>query len=202
MSDRNVLKIAVIGPAFSGKSTLCNTIAGRMLCMEYDTTIGVDLIVKHFDNNGIKYKLLLWDTAGQERFNSIVQPYIERMPIILYCYSGSEYISFIKMIQRYETDRDKGILDDKHIVVCMCKSDSVDKLNRVDILGQEFAETYGYDFIATSSTIKSGLIELLYSLTKKEKKFLETDSLLNKIKEPIRKQSYIENIKSWNCNIL
>ena len=68
-----------------------------MLCMEYDTTIGADLIIKHFDNNGIKYKLLLlWDTAGNERFNSIVQPYIQRMPVIIYCYSGSEYISFIK----------------------------------------------------------------------------------------------------------
>lgn len=202
MSYRNVLKLAVVGPSFSGKSTLCNTIAGRMLCMEYDTTIGVDLIVKHFDNNGIEYKLLLWDTSGHKIFNSIVQQYIQTMPVILYCYSGSEYISFIKMKQQYEIHRDTGILDDKHIVVCMCKSDSIDKFNRVDVLGQEFAETYGYDFIATSSTVKSGLIELLYSVTKEEQKNLETESLLNKIKEPRRKQSYIENIKLWKCNIL
>lgn len=202
MSDRNVLRIAVVGPSFAGKSTLCNTIAGRMLCMEYDTTIGVDLIVKHFDNNSIKYKLLLWDTTGDKRFNSIVQPYIQRMTVILYCYSGSEYISFIKMKQQHEIHRDKGILDDKHIIVCMCKSDSIEKFNRVDVLGQEFAESYGYDFIATSSTVKSGLIELLYSITKEEQKNLETSSLLNKIEEPIRKQSYIENIKSWKCNII
>jgi len=198
MSYRNVLKVAVVGPNFSGKSTLCDAITGRMLCMEYDTTIGVNLIIKHFYNNGITYKLLLWDTAGHARFNSIVQTYIQRIPIIIYCYSGSEYISFIKMKQQYETHRDIGILDDKHIIVCMCKSDSIDKFNRVDLLGQKFAEAYGYDFIATSSTVKSGLIELLYSVTKKEQK-LEKAPPLNEIKEAVRKQSYI---KLWKCNIL
>lgn len=197
MSEENIVKIAVVGPSFCGKTGLCNTIAGKTICTkEYSTTIGVDLLIRHFDNNGTKYKLLLWDMAGHERFNSIINPYIESMPVVLYCYSASQYTSFIKMKQRYQLDKESGRLDNKHIVICMCKSESIDKSNHLNTIGEDFAKIHSCDFIATSSSKKIGILELMYALTKKEQKRIsETDILLNKEKDT-------DEICQYTCNIL
>ena len=185
MTYRNVLKIGVIGPTFVGKSTLCNVLAERMVFLdEYYATIGVDLIVKYFDDNGRTYKLLLWDFAGNERYNDITESYIRQMHVILYCYSASEYESFIKMKEKYQLDKESGRLESKHIIICMCKCDSIDKVNNLDTIGEDFAKIHSYDFICTSSSKKIGLLKLLHSLTKKEIISENTENKLSYFQKP------------------
>lgn len=194
-NNNNVLKIevAVVGHTFTGKSTLCYTLSGRTISMTYDTTIGIDLISTNFDNNGIPFKLLLWDMSGNEIFSYIIDDYIKKMSVVLYCYSANEYMSFVKMKQRYKLDKENGRLVDKHIVISMCKCESIDRFNNLDKLGQEFCKKHGYDFIPTSSTKKIGLVELMSALTKKEQQRI---SLLNKPTSNVYSQ------KLCKCTIL
>lgn len=164
MSRKNVLNVAVIGRECVGKSVLCNAMAKRTINRDYDMTIGVDLVITHFNKDNNNIKLSLWDMAGQSRFDSITYEYVINIPVLLFCYSADRYQSFQGMIEKHNCYSENGHIKGKHVVITMCKSELSHQFPTLERIGKDFANEHGYKFIKTSAFKKEGLEELKEAL--------------------------------------
>ena len=87
-------KVAFIGDASVGKTTLVNTICHKN-CSSSGPTIGACCEIKDINcPNGNNVKALIWDTAGQERFRSIAPIYMRNSNIIVLVFDVNNIISF------------------------------------------------------------------------------------------------------------
>ena len=81
-SDYNtdfLLKIALIGDASTGKTSLSRCFINGPLKNEvnYQITVGLDFFTKIIECGNYLIKLQLWDTAGQERYQSLTSGYLK-----------------------------------------------------------------------------------------------------------------------------
>ncbi|KAK6541696.1 hypothetical protein TWF694_007489 [Orbilia ellipsospora] len=93
-----VIKVLLIGPSSSGKTSLLKRYVDDVF--EPDdttTTIGVDFREKKMTINKKLYRLLLHDTAGQERFRTLTSSYYRGAHGILLVYDISNRDSFLSM---------------------------------------------------------------------------------------------------------
>jgi Rho family, other len=180
--SKNVLKIAVIGQEYVGKTALCNAITDRTIDNEYNCTIGVDFMVKYVFKDNQRIRLSLWDLAGAKRFTSIVSPYIKNTPLLIFCYSAESLQSFNEMTRRHNIYKIGNMLKNKHIIIIATKTDS-DKIDiNYENWGLTYAKQHKIPFIKTSAYSKEGIPELIQECIKHIEKF----SLLqikNKLKE-------------------
>ena len=156
--SKNVLKTAVVGKNFVGKSSLCNAISGRTIDNEYTSTIGIDYIVKH--NIGNK-SLGFWDLTGLERFGTITASYIRRSHVVLFCYSATDFVTYTKMVEKYLLYKKLKYLKNKRIVIVVTKIDSEYAISDYDKWPKDFLKETGYPFVKTSSYEKIGLNEVV-----------------------------------------
>ncbi len=160
---RNVLKTAVIGPSFAGKTALCQALSDRTIDREYISTIGVDYIITYKKGN---INLALWDLAGLDRFESIIGSYIKESPLLIFCYSAESYESYYQMVYRYEIWKKRKYIENKRVIIVATKIDS----NYANVNYQDwpknFLEETGYTFVKTSANSKIGIQELFDECTK------------------------------------
>ena len=64
-------KIVMIGPAFSGKTSLVKRYIFQNFSDDYKVTVGFDFQTKTFEMNNKIINLNIWDTAGTEIFQSL-----------------------------------------------------------------------------------------------------------------------------------
>lgn len=80
----NRVKVIMVGPASSGKSTILSQIKyEELISQKYSPTIGVNLGVKSIEYNSEDIVVHFWDTAGQERFDAIVSIYYRDVDLVL-----------------------------------------------------------------------------------------------------------------------
>lgn len=85
--DSSRIKIILVGPSASGKSTFLEQIKyERLYSQKYLPTIGVNLGVKTVEFNNKNIIIHFWDTAGQERFDSIVSLYYRDVDFVLFLF--------------------------------------------------------------------------------------------------------------------
>ena len=74
-----LLKIALIGDASTGKTSLSRCFINGPLKNEvnYQITVGLDFFTKIIECGNYLIKLQLWDTAGQERYQSLTSGYLK-----------------------------------------------------------------------------------------------------------------------------
>lgn len=201
----NVLKTAVVGKNFVGKSSLCKAIAGRTINSEYTSTIGVDYIVKHIEDTPIGF----WDLAGLERFNSITTSYIKSSSIIIFCYSATDYDTYTEMIKKYNFYKDLKYLKNKRILIVVTKIDSENVKSDYEKWPEYFLKETGYPFVKTSSYKKIGLKEVVNTCLGKDNHNINTENITentllikpSQFIEPIYK-NYYSVYESFRCCIL
>lgn len=90
------IKIVLLGPSFSGKTTFLHQIlnwdSDYIHREDYCPTIGLDFASKVININNKEFKLNIWDTAGQEKFHGIVDSYYRNVDIYILFYSINEKI--------------------------------------------------------------------------------------------------------------
>lgn len=89
------LKFIILGDSNVGKTSLLYSWKHGVFNLEYSSTIGVDLFIKHTEHNGEKIKIYFWDTAGQERFMSITRNYLNGLDGAVVVYDITNMKSFL-----------------------------------------------------------------------------------------------------------
>ena len=96
MDSYDVIKIALIGAAGTGKSSLGRALAGQRFERNYTSTIGADMICTY--NHTDKLKIIMWDLAGIERFTFIIRSYLESCDVVCFCYDSNNHESYKELI--------------------------------------------------------------------------------------------------------
>lgn len=74
--DKKAFKVILIGPAFSGKSSLIRQYIYKQFNDKYNITIGLDFDAKKIKIENHILNLQIWDTAGTEIYQSLTSHYI------------------------------------------------------------------------------------------------------------------------------
>ena len=91
--DRGKMKVALLGDAGVGKSSLIDRYVLDDFHIHYDTTIGIDFFSKSLISDKFMTRLQIWDTAGQERFRSLIPTYIRDINITIIVYDVTSCVS-------------------------------------------------------------------------------------------------------------
>lgn len=198
MNDYKTVRVALVGSANSGKTSLVRMLAKENFISSYYPTIGVDIKFVYMHEQRIK--LLLWDLAGDSRFEKITTPLLNSSDLILLCFdtrnsSSPHYISQIhRRFSRAFTDRKKILVCTK---VDLCAN------NDFDLFGVDFSEKNDCDFIVTCAKTGQGREELLNSISKLSKElWADISSVFEKRKEEYVQVNYKkEKEESSYCTV-
>ena len=91
-----VLKLAVLGDAGVGKTSLVNQFVEDKFKEDYRATMGVNIVIKNIELKQIdsRVRLILWDIAGQEVYEKTRGAYYEGCAGALLVYDITRYSSF------------------------------------------------------------------------------------------------------------
>lgn len=149
-----LIKVLIIGDATVGKTSILNKYVNKYFGMNYEATIGIDLLVNKEMYDERIFKLQIWDTAGQERFDSIVSTYYKGSKVVLLCFDITNLDTFAHL-DRWMNKIYTHIVNEVLIILIGTKCD-ISHQRRVDIRNiEDFVEKYGIsEYIEVSS--KSG----------------------------------------------
>ncbi|KAM4701073.1 ras-related protein Rab-7b [Discoglossus pictus] len=69
------LKINIIGPMGTGKTSLLNQYVHKCFLNDYLNTLGAHILTKTIQLDNTAIKMQIWDTGGQERFRSLISTF-------------------------------------------------------------------------------------------------------------------------------
>lgn len=94
--SRKVIRIAVIGDAGTGKTSLVLRFFGRSFNPKYKPTIGASFYVEKIDCEEfpVRANLLIWDISGSSTFESIRKLYYMGVDVIIIVFDMSNKASF------------------------------------------------------------------------------------------------------------
>lgn len=166
-----IYKIILIGSSSVGKTSLCNTIQGRMFDERTPITIGVDfsalVLTDEINEETKSFKVQLWDTAGHETFRSIAKNYYRNSQIILLCFDLTNRASFAEL----DTWMDEiNSIIDKHVYICLVglKSELEPVVNKdeIDLFLEKHMilsyKPYSTKYDNNAKEIKKILFELMH----------------------------------------
>jgi small GTP-binding protein len=146
-----VFKYAIIGDVEVGKSSLLRQYANSMSLITYQSTIGVEYVVKTLNLKRKNLRVICWDTSGQEKFKSITRSYYYTAKAIFFVYDITQRKSF-EDIQEWLDDVKKYCQDKlPHFVLIGNKNDLEENRLVTKQEGKTFAETNGMIFFETSA---------------------------------------------------
>ncbi|KAM9964902.1 hypothetical protein ACTFIW_004694 [Dictyostelium discoideum] len=90
------VKCVLIGPTFSGKTSLVVRLVRETFSKESQPTVGAMFLNKTFQFSTHFIKLEVWDTAGQEKFNSLAPMYFKKSKVAIIVFDLSDRQSFVK----------------------------------------------------------------------------------------------------------
>lgn len=93
-SAQPTCKIAFLGGAGVGKTSLINRFMYDQFTRNYETTVGVDYFTKSMTVDDTTVNLQIWDTAGQEQYQSLVPAYIRNTEMAIIVYDVSDPKTF------------------------------------------------------------------------------------------------------------
>lgn len=83
-----LIKMILVGPRMSGKSTMLCTITDSDKPSVYEKTIGVEFGTTTFSHENKRFKIQVWDTAGDLTMQSITSAYYRGASIIAVVYTA------------------------------------------------------------------------------------------------------------------
>jgi small GTP-binding protein len=152
-----LLKTAMIGPSFVGKTVLSQALTGVTIDREYTSTLGVDCLIKHTNNCK---KIVLWDLGGLERFQDIINYYTRMSKILIFCYSSENIESFHKMKKIHDKCKENNFIQNKLVIITITKTDSKLAIKNCENWADNFIKDTCYPIVKTSAFSGSGIQEL------------------------------------------
>lgn len=131
-------KIIMIGPAYSGKTSLVRRYIFKEFSDNYNVTVGLDFQSKTIQMNGKCISLQIWDTAGTEMFQSLTASYYRNSSGAIVVFDVTDEKSFESLdiwIKFYRENKDTTKEDLIYLV-----GNKVDLDNRV--ISEKQAKNY------------------------------------------------------------
>ncbi|OLL23803.1 Ras-related protein Rab-4B, partial [Neolecta irregularis DAH-3] len=154
-----LIKLIIIGPASSGKSSLLH----RFVQDEWQTitshTVGVELSGRILSLHGTRVKLQIWDTAGQERFRSVTRSFYRGAAGAILVYDITSAPTFADL---YSWLTDARALASANLSVLLVgnKADlSSEREVRIDEAGR-WAERHKLSYLETSALTGDNVEEI------------------------------------------
>lgn len=166
-----VFKVAVLGSAGVGKSSLINRYVDRMFKEDYKPTLGASIIAKDVNIPGkdINYvvRLVLWDLAGQEKYESVRPMYFQGCVGAILVYDVTRTPSFNEIEKKWLSDFKQYALPNSSFVLIGNKIDLADMRKIQTSQGQNLANSIkAAAFIETSAKTGENVNECFTYLVK------------------------------------
>ena len=185
-SDYNtdfLLKIALIGDASTGKTSLSRCFINGPLKNEvnYQITVGLDFFTKIIECGNYLIKLQLWDTAGQERYQSLTSGYLKGVHGCIIVFDVTKRNTFEKIKSWINLFSEFNNYNKNIIIV----GNKIDKNNRVISKNeaQNFCFQNNLSYFETSAITGENVFnsfQFLANLIIKSDLFLKNDLVTNK----------------------
>lgn len=144
------VKVAVVGDAKVGKSSLISSYLFGTFSEEYEETIGVDFFSKSAFLEALMVRMQIWDLSGHERFRELIPSYIRDAQAVIVAYDVSNRDSFTHTTQWVKIVRDATT--PKAIVLVGTKTDSTSGRTVSAFEGESKAKELGCLFVEATPT--------------------------------------------------
>lgn len=177
-----VFKVVIVGDCCVGKSSLFKRVVDDLFDRQYNTTIGIDFSLKHYNIDGTQVKIQIWDTAGQERFKAITKSYYRGANAVIIVYDITKIESFMN-VKKWIEDLKGVSLNNVKICLIGNKADLVSQRVISVENGLEVARYNNALFFETSALTGDNVHEFFLYLVKEllygrisHEKTLESDN--------------------------
>ncbi|EGG21577.1 hypothetical protein DFA_01463 [Cavenderia fasciculata] len=106
-----MIKLLVIGPPRSGKTSIINKYCNNINPTNYKITVGVDCVTKETTISGRKVILMIWDIAGQERYAHMTRLYYSDAKGVFIVFDSSNIEPTLKVAEQWKEDVDECFAD-------------------------------------------------------------------------------------------
>ena len=178
-----LLKIALIGDASTGKTSLSRCFINGPLKNEvnYQITVGLDFFTKIIECGNYLIKLQLWDTAGQERYQSLTSGYLKGVHGCIIVFDVTKRYTFEKIKSWINLFSEFNNYNKNIIIV----GNKIDKKNRVISKNeaQNFCFQNNLSYFETSAITGENVFnsfQFLANLIIKSDLFVKNDLVTNK----------------------
>ncbi|KAK9075806.1 hypothetical protein SSX86_004135 [Deinandra increscens subsp. villosa] len=170
-----LIKLILVGDNGVGKSGLLLRFSEGSFATSFNTTIGIDFLIRTIELEGKRIKLQIWDTAGQERFRTITTAYYRGAMGILLVYDVTDESSF-NNIRSWIRNIEQHASDNVNKILVGNKADMDESKRAVPTSkGQALADEYGIKFFETGA--KTNVEQVFFTIAKDIKQRLsETDT--------------------------
>ena len=155
-SSATSVKLVLLGDSGVGKTSIATQYISGKAPQSVKPTIGAAFVTKSIVVDGQPIELLIWDTAGQEVYRGLAPMYYRSALIAIVVYDitrQQSYESVSYWINELKANADSRTI----IVVCANKTDLEDQRAVDENTAQQFAESNGALYAATSATTGSGI---------------------------------------------
>lgn len=157
MGDKEfVFKIAVLGAAGAGKTSLIDQFVQKKFQQDYKPTLGASIIAKDMKVDGNAVRLVMWDIAGQEKYESVRSMYLSGALGAILVYDTTRRPTFEEIKTKWIKDFRQYAMPEARYIILGNKADLTEKRNVTTDEGKELAKTMKTEIFYETSA-KTGI---------------------------------------------
>ncbi len=182
MSDLS-FKVGFLGPALSGKTSICTRFLTNQFKPTLAQTIGVDFFVTTFNIGKLDVKLNIWDFGGRERFEFLYDTYMSKLNGAIIVFDLANKRDYDK-ISKYINTIKKFIKNQPYIMV----GNKTDLISEIDLIKErnkikEYCKQEGITYLEVSAKLNTNILDIFFLITQEmltSKMILKYSNLYNR----------------------